>query len=441
MAEQLTTALRDDWRADYVYTYPPRQAYTAIEGQTARDAAAESLSKPGALNLYAHVPFCRQICSYCNLYAVAGRHEDDHQNYVDLVERELHQWNLTGHKSLDTIYIGGGTPSLLRPELLARLVESAAVATGHNLANVSEVALEVAPDTVDQTRLSEIRDTGINRINLGVQSWDDNEIHGIGRSHGSDIHDRVLSAAMRTGFDNVCVDLIYGLPGQSMTSWRESLLAVIEHDPDTICCYALTMRANTGYAAQGQPDPVATDQYIKYDLAVDILADAGYEQETHVRWIRPGRGGYLQKTNHWAGQNIVGVGAGARSYLRTADLRNGYSSRRRRRVLTDWVTFVHAGRTPIIDGYLINEDERARKAIILGLGHLVRRRFANAHGHDPVTMFEAEIEILAEHGLVNLTPTTISWTPLGQRHRDVAVQLFFSDEVSARIKSFDYASE
>ena len=246
---------------------------------------------------------------------------------------------------------------------------------------------------------------------------------------------------MNTGYDNVCVDLIYGLPGQSTDAWERSVRAVIDHDPDTICCYALTLRPNTGFAAHGQPDPDGADQYAKYDLAAALLADAGYLQETHVRWIRPNRGGYLQKTNHWAGQNIVGVGAGARSYLRRADLRNGYSSRKRRKVLTDWVDAVTGGRSPIADGYLISADERARKAVILGLGDLDRHEFAAEHGQDPTIMFGPELDLLTQHRLVDITADRISWTQVGQRHRDVAVQLFFSDEVSARLAAFDYASE
>ena len=169
VADSLAVAVRENWRADYVYAYPPRQTYHPINRDTAHQAIAASLRPGSPLNLYIHVPFCRQICFYCNLYAVAGRHSDDHENYVDLVERELNLWDLTDQQALSTVYIGGGTPSLLRPDLIMRLLDAAATAAGRDLTSVAEVALEVAPDTVTATKLIEFRDAGINRINLGVR--------------------------------------------------------------------------------------------------------------------------------------------------------------------------------------------------------------------------------------------------------------------------------
>lgn len=437
----LGAALREQWRADYVYAYPPRQAYYPVTEDVARTARATSLADARTMNLYVHVPFCRQICAYCNLFAVAGRNDDDHASYVDLVMSEFRSLDLAKTGNLDTLYIGGGTPSLMDPALIGRLVEGSAAAVGADPGVVREVALEVAPDTVDEAKLASFRAAGINRINLGVQSWDNGEIHGIGRSHGHDVHHETLTAAMATGFDNVCVDLIYGLPGQSMESWTSSLHTVISYDPDTICCYALTLRPNTGFAARGHSDVGGNAQYAKYDIACSTLAEAGYEQETHVRWIRPGRGGYVQKANHWAGQNVLGVGAGARSYLRSADLRNGYSTRSRRKVLRDWAEAVRSGRSPVVDGYLMDHDERARKAIILGLGNVNRGRFRDTFGDDPLARFDEEMGALAKHGLIEITPERIALTNLGHRHRDVAVQLFFSDAVTQRLSEFDYATE
>lgn len=441
LKEQMDVALRENWRADYVYAYPPRQSYYPLPAEAIATARSESLEHSGATNLYLHVPFCKQICAYCNLFAVAGSAGDDHARYVDLVKKELRSLHLPEDSGLTTVYIGGGTPSLMAPALIGELVSAAVASVGAERERVREVALEVAPDTIDAEKLAALRDVGINRINLGVQSWDDEQIHGFGRAHGNLTHEHALEAAMATGFDNVCVDLIYGLPDQSIESWIASLQAVIMHRPDTICCYALTLRPNTGYARKGLAEVDATAQYEKYDLACSLLADAGYVQETHVRWIVPGRGGYLQKARHWAGENIIGVGAGARSYLHHADLRNGYSSRSRRRVLRDWAHAVEAGDDAVRDGFLMNADERARKAIILGLGGLDRVAYTAAHGQDPAELFGDELGILYDQGLVEITPETIRWTDRGQRHRDVAVQLFFSEEVLRRVVDFDYASE
>lgn len=437
--DALAGALAQEARADYVYMYPPRQAYRSVDPVSTGPLLERSLTRPGPLNVYVHVPFCKQICAYCNLFAVAGHRDDDHDQYVDLIRAEIdHYAPQISHRKVDTLYIGGGTPSLLRPELLARITAHISRTLNTPLDTIPEVALEAAPDTVTADAVAGFRDAGINRINLGVQTWDDGELQGIGRRHDTDLNEKALTIALSAGFDNVCVDLIYGLPGQTNETWANSLSRVIGFRPQTVCCYPLTSRPSTGYAAQGH---IGTDdhiQYRKYDAAHAALTDAGYIQETHVRWVLSGKGGYRQKANHWAGQDILGVGAGARSYLHEVDLRNGYSVRHRRSALAGYLQRVTHSGAAWTDGIVLDDDERARKAVILGLGHLDRAAFRARFATDVTDLFAAQIDTLTQAALVTIDEDAVSLTTVGQRHRDVVVQLFFSDRVRRLIAAHDY---
>lgn len=429
----------DKLRADYVYMYPPRQAYRPLENEVMAEAAAQSLRRPGPLNLYVHVPFCRQICAYCNLYAVGGVREHEHARYVEALRRELeHYAEQIGDRETVTIYIGGGTPSLLAPALLGDVLRDIRSLGLGNFESITEVALEVAPDTATPERLAGFAEAGINRINLGVQSWDDQELRLVGRPHGAEVPMSAIRAALATGFSNVCVDLIYGLQGQTDESWRRSVEALVDLRPETICCYPLTLRAFTGFDKRGYTAVSSESIYTRYDLANHILLSAGYVQETHVRWVIPSRGGYKQKANHWAGQDVLGVGAGARSYLHDADLRNGYSVRRRATTLKHYYQAIHLDGHARTDGFVMDEDERARKALILGLGQLSRAVFKDSYDIDPIEMFPSEFEQLEATGAVEVTDDEIALTSLGRRHRDVLVQMFFSERVRALVEHHSY---
>jgi oxygen-independent coproporphyrinogen-3 oxidase len=428
-------------RCDYVYMYPPRQAYRSfIDRDDLGRLSEESLRRPGPYNLYLHFPFCRQICDYCNLYAVASRNEALHQRYAAALEREVESLSTVLHgRTARTVYFGGGTPSMLDPQLHARTLAHASSVLGFDLPSVAEVAIEVAPDTATQDRLEALHAAGFNRVNLGVQTAEDDELTHIGRRHGRGVVGDALSTAMSVGFDNVCVDLIFGLPGQTMDSWARSVQFVVERRPETICAYALTLRPNTGFAHRGYTDVEELDQYRKWDHVHETLLAAGYDQQTHVRWALPGRGGYLQKEYHWAGDTLIGLGAGARSYLWEFDARNGYSLRRRRSALEHYLDAVEAGQSPVTDGFVMDHDERMRKAVVLGVNALDTAGFKSRFGVDALDVFADEFGILFDLGLAIECQGVVRLTAKGVRHRDVAVQPFISDRVRALALPFAYA--
>jgi oxygen-independent coproporphyrinogen-3 oxidase len=438
----LSTLMAQQVHADYVYMYPPRQAYRPFDRTTAArlpDLISDSLRHSDVLNLYVHVPFCRQICRFCNLYAVGATSSADLDGYVDTVLAEArHYADASDRKSIPTLYLGGGTPSILSARLLERLVTGLLDMFSVRPDELPpETALEVDPATVDAARLKDIRASGINRINLGYQSLVHDEVVRLGRLRPDKAGLGLIGDALDAGFGNVCVDLIYGLEGQTDESWERSVRHVADIGPPTICAYSLTLRPFTGYDRRGYSTVDGAVLYRRYEAADQILRAAGYRQETHVRWVRPG-GGYLQKANHWGMHNILGFGAGARSYLWNVDFRNGYSVRSRATTLRRYRALVGSGQSPISDGYVMTPDERVRKAALLNLMSLDRYWFTDLLECDPLDVFGAEFRTFAVLGLSTTTPDRIQLTREGVKYRDLLSQTLFSAEVRRRVSAFDY---
>jgi oxygen-independent coproporphyrinogen-3 oxidase len=427
--------------ADYVYMYPPRQAYRAFSPELTQqfpDLVKQSLDRSDVLNLYVHVPFCRQICSFCNLYTVRdGRADVD--RYVDTVLREAGWYAaMSGRKQVASLYLGGGTPSILAPVQIARLVrELLALYSVSPDQPPAEVALEVDPSTVDVQKLRDFRGAGISRINLGYQSFIPTEVATLRRVRSAESGTRLLEEALSVGFANVCVDLIYGLEHQTDASWQASVREVAKIGPETVCAYALTLRPHTGYGRRGYDHIDGALLRARYAMAHEILTGFGYRQETHVRWVRDG-GGYRQKANHWAMQNILGFGAGARSYLWDLDFRNGYSVRHRRSTLDAYDARIADGRFPADSGFLMTDDERRRKMLTLNIQSLDRARFRETFGADPFDAFPDELRALTDTGAVRCDGDRI-WVPdewMGDR--DLFSQLFFSNDVRRKLEEFTY---
>lgn len=425
---------------DYVYAYPPRQAYRPIDPENLRLAVEHSLASADSIDLYLHFPFCRQICSFCNLYAVVGSDQDLFENYVEslLAEAATYAPSVVG-KDISTVYLGGGTPSQLPPRLIDSLLERLEQLYGFERGGVVEVALEVAPDTVTPARLADFRAAGVNRVNLGLQTTNDSELCGIGRRHDAADSLAAVEVALESGFHNVCVDLIYGLEGQSDESWEASVATLVALTPPTICAYPLTLRPRTGYAARGLTEVDGDRQAARYDHVEQVLAARGYRQETHVRWALGAAGGYRQKANHWALSNVLGLGAGARGYLWDCDYRNGYSATRRMPVLNDWFADVADHGHGRRGGFLMDDEERMRKAMVLGLHDLDRAWFEATFGRNPMAVFPEQLEPLVGFGLLEVDEERLALTRAGMRNRDLLVQPFFSERVRRQIETYDYS--
>jgi oxygen-independent coproporphyrinogen-3 oxidase len=330
-------------------------------------------TSPGPLGLYLHLPFCDHKCAYCDFNSYAGL---DHliPAYVDALVRDLALWApLTHGWAVQTVFFGGGTPSLTPPALLCRILDT--VRTQCSLAPDAEISLEANPGTVGREYLTALRDLGINRLSIGVQSFDDRQLRLLDRIHDAGQATAAFRAARAAGFDNVNLDLMFGLQAQDLDGWQRNLRRACELGPEHLSLYALTVEPGTklaGQIARGSvPEPDADLQADMYEAAQDAMASAGYLQYEISNWAKPGRE-CRHNLIYWRNQPYLGLGAGAHSCFlgrRFAMVRapGAYIERVVGSVpLTGWGSPL-AGFQHVVDEQVLDRATDASDTLILGL--------------------------------------------------------------------------
>src|SRR5579862_8413591 len=326
----LDSTWRRVWSGEYLALHSDR---------TMLPAQATAAPWPDPSALYVHVPFCPYKCAYCDFVTHVGG-TNLVQPYVDAVCREIERSSHI-HPSLPlrSIYLGGGTPGMLMPRQVAQVLSTASDAFGFDAE--CEITLESNPDTVELAALVGFRKARVNRLSLGVQSLDRGELHVLGRGHDPATVVTATKYAREAGFLNLSLDLIYGVPGQSLESWRQTLEGVLALRPEHISLYSLIVEPRTtfdllrrrGRLALPEDDLVAD----MYDVASELLRTAGFEHYEVANWALPG---FQCRHNlaYWHDHQFLAVGVGAFDYIRPyrssrvrgtkryVDLVNGHAS-------------------------------------------------------------------------------------------------------------------
>lgn len=256
-----------------------------------------------------HVPFCHGKCAYCDFYSMPDRGGELRRRYVEAAVREREMRSGVDSR-FSTIYIGGGTPSILSGDELRRLVDGA-------VDGVEEFTVEANPEDVTDAKVAEWVSIGVNRVSMGVQSLNDDELRIVGRRHSAGQAVEAFHALRRGGIANISLDLIYGLPGQDLASWERSLGGVIDLGPEHLSAYSLTYEPRTrltAMLAKGQVSEVDEEVAAQmYDMLTAAAAKAGYE---HYEISNFGKPGYHSRHNsaYWDGTPYLGIGPGAHSY-------------------------------------------------------------------------------------------------------------------------------
>ncbi|HET8778038.1 MAG TPA: radical SAM family heme chaperone HemW [Candidatus Limnocylindria bacterium] len=368
-------------------------------------------------HLYLHVPFCRLVCAYCDFVTVGGR-ADDIPRYTDALLAEIAMRPAPGE--LRTIYFGGGTPSLLAAEQVATIIACASRRWGTTA--LEEVTLEANPSSREAPDWAALRAAGVTRISLGVQSLRDEDLQALARGHSAQEAREAFAAARAAGFDNISIDLIYGVPGQSMDDWAEGLEMAVALDPDHVSCYALQLALEPDeWAAPPRPgalrwrnrmvprqdDSLAADQY---GLAERLLADAGYRHYELSSWARPGRQS-RHNAAYWARRAYTGVGAGAHSYDGRAE--RSWNTRD----LDAYLAAVEAGLRPVAGSETLDDGTRAFEAVALGLRRvdgMSRRSFEAEFGADPVDRYAEAVADSRRTGLLEVDNDVLRLSAAGR---------------------------
>lgn len=306
---------------------------------------------------YLHLPFCARVCPYCDFAVVAGR-GDLMDRYLDAVEAEIRRDEPTD--PIDALFIGGGTPSMVPPSRLGRLVE--AVDDVHGLSPGAEVTMEANPEDLTARLATEVALAGVDRLSLGVQSTDPRVLMALGRRHDARQVGSAVWAAERAGLRSVSVDLIFGHPVESTASWRRTLEEVVVLEPDHVSTYALTVERGTPLSravSAGAPAPDPDVQADRWEVAVDVLGAAGF---TRYEVSNHGRPGHACRYNlvAWAGGDYHAWGLGAHGHLKGVRFRNVRS-------LDAYLERMESGGSPRAGEERLDGWDREVERVFLGL--------------------------------------------------------------------------
>lgn len=311
------------------------------------------------LGLYIHVPFCPQRCPYCAFATVVGQ-TDRHGLYAEAICREIESWaRLSG--PVETVFLGGGTPSQVAPVLIGQMLEAAQRHLG--LHSDAEISVEVNPGTVDRDKFAALKALGCNRISIGAQAFGDTDLRHLGRQHSAADVERAYAAARAVGFANVSLDLVANVPGVSEANWHFSVERAIALAPEHLSVYSLTIEEGTIFAQrqrQGLLKSVADDRQARTLEWTDAqLVAAGYE---HYEVSNYARLGYRSRHNwsYWTGVPYLGVGLGAHSFV---DGKRFWNTRD----LNAYLDAMAQGQSPCTGEETIAPDTAYRERLWMGL--------------------------------------------------------------------------
>ena len=346
------------------------------------------------LGLYLHIPFCSAICNYCNFNR--GLFESGLKDrYVSALEREI---RAAGRgEAVDTIFFGGGTPSLLEPAEIGQLIR--ACRDSFDVALDAEITLETNPETSSAERMEQFRAGGVNRVSFGVQSFREEELKRLGRIHSASRARLAVTEARSAGVDNVSLDLMMWLPQQTQAHWQESVDALIEVGPEHASLYMLELYPNAplkeDMARSGwslAPDDDAADMYL---WSLDRLADAGYEQYEISNVARPNRPS-RHNLKYWQDGEWLGLGCGAHSTRAGVRWKNVSATE-------EYIRRVGAGEPPVSETRQLSGAERMEEALFTGLrltDGIDLARVTNRYGSDVWTRYGEALMPFVQDGLV-----------------------------------------
>ncbi|MBU0680890.1 MAG: radical SAM family heme chaperone HemW [Proteobacteria bacterium] len=312
--------------------------------------------------LYLHIPFCRSKCGYCAFNSIAAsRAEAD--NYLDILAREINAYALlpwSTSQTFTTVFIGGGTPSLASPEKLAEILNLCR--SRFTLADQAEISMEANPDSIDQDSLTILRQAGINRLSIGVQSFNDTILKSLNRAHTGDKAIKAFETARKSGVTNINIDLIYGLPGQSLTTWQDDLVQALALAPEHLALYELTIEPDTPFARQRDNNKLTLpDEDLVADMeeATAARLSPTYQRYEISNYARPGYQ-CLHNMNYWQNGSYLGLGAGAVSCFDGLRVSTEPDPHR-------FMDLVCRRQTPISHVECLSPKGRFRESMIMGL--------------------------------------------------------------------------
>lgn len=376
------------------------------------DKAVKTRKSKKSLGLYIHIPFCRSKCAYCDFCSYTGVEPKIVDHYINslILQAEDFSIQCKGY-CVDSIYFGGGTPTMLSVAQLTRILDC--VIRLYNVHKNAEITVELNPATVNADYLKKLRRAGVNRLSIGMQSANDNELKKLGRIHTFDEFERTYNAARYVGFDNINVDVMYGIPDQTKESFVKTLNKVIELEPEHVSLYALKLEEGTPmFKMQDKLNfPDDDEQFEMYCEAVRRLKKAGIEPYEISNFSLDGYES-IHNIKYWLGDDYIGLGVAAHSYFQGE----------RFEATKNIKTYVYAmelvkKKIPIFVSYeKIGKEEAAKEFFMLGMRlyeGIERAEFEEKFGLELAAMYLDPLNDYVEDGYVKIANGIYAFTEKG----------------------------
>ena len=432
--EPATTA--GDWKKTetgsvFVSNYPP---YSFWGEGACPDVEAMLETRPAGkeppLGLYLHIPFCRKRCKFCYFRVYTGRNASDIKSYLDVLASEVENYSQKPRiqgRPLNFVYFGGGTPSYISAVHLKEFAQRIKQAMPWEQAD--EVAFECEPGTLTHAKLEAIRDIGVTRLSLGVENMNDDILRENGRAHVTKEIYRVMPWVKEMAFQQVNVDLISGMVGETWESWRDTVKKTIELDPDSVTIYQMELPYNTVYSkalkTEGDSGPAIADWDMKrawHEYAIETFIAADYEVSSAYTLCKKGRvSKFVYRDSLWHSADLIGAGVSSFSHVGGLHFQNQ----------PDWDNYMGpaaAGQLPIIRAFHPSEEERMTREMILQLklGVIKPSYFNDKFDVDILTHFGPAYARIEKDGMLELGDDEIRLTRRGLLRVDQLLPNFYA---------------
>lgn len=411
----------------FISNYPPFSCWTPQEIPAARSALASPNGSSTPLGLYIHIPFCRKRCKFCYFRVYTDKNASDVEVYCDALVRELALYAAAGAlqgRDFEFVYFGGGTPSFLSSAQLRSLIER--ISRHWRWDQAREVTFECEPGTLQHNKLVAIKDIGVTRLSLGIEHFDDDVLSENGRAHKSPEIFRAYDWAREVGFDQINVDLIAGLVGDTQDKWQDTVEKTLALAPDSLTIYQMELPHNTVIAREAQADhlPAVADWATKrswVDYAFGRFEAAGYEVSSAYTLIKKKtQGRFVYRDAVWHGADMIGTGVASFSHLAGVHYQNRDS----------WDEYVHSvnqDQWPLARAKRMTPQEQLIRELILQtkLGRVDASYFENKFGVDILDTFKDVYETLTAQGFLTTAEQTVTLTRRGLLCVDALLPHFF----------------
>jgi oxygen-independent coproporphyrinogen-3 oxidase len=309
--------------------------------------------------IYIHIPFCKTLCSYCDFYHIIS--QTDYQTFVDALVREsVLRREYTGNEDISTIYVGGGTPSVLSVKEIKAILRN--IIKTYPVVDSCEITIEMNPDDINKDYLKSLKDTGVNRVSLGIQSWRDADLKLLNRRHNAAQGAFALEETIKAGFQNVTIDLIWGIPGLTSQDWSSNLDFSFSFDIQHLSAYNLTIEPGTVFWKMKEKGLLSEideeESNTQFHLLIEKAELAGFVQYEISNFGKPGYFS-IHNSNYWKQVNYLGLGPSAHSF-------NGYSRQWNVRDVRKYIKSVNSG-SPLFEKEELDKKTRFNEYIMTSL--------------------------------------------------------------------------